>query len=216
MAYATISLVSAYLGGVTINDSSAVTSTQVSDWLDWADAEINKISGSKFITGSVTTSNYEYVDYDGSGYIYTEKKPIIAIQEISYDNLGLGNASSPNWVALTEGRTNTDDFIVYKEIGKIVFHGTAPYTSPRGTRLAYTYGYATTPDVVKELATALVAKKWLQAVNMKDLNDSPSNISVGSISLSGGTKSAEVMLKLNERIEELKKLVGVLDIRTLI
>lgn len=211
MAYSSIDLVSAYLGGVTIDDSSAVTSTEVGDWLDWADAEINKITGSKFVTGSVTTSNYEYHDYDGSGYLRVNKRPIIAVQEVSYYD-----PSTETWVTLDEGRTNSDDYIVYDDLGKIFFHGDAPYTSPRGTRIAYTYGYATTPSVVEELATALVAKKWIGAVSMKDVNDSPSDISVGSISLSGSNKSSELLVKVNERIEELKRLVGVLDIRTLI
>lgn len=211
MAYSSIDLVSAYLGGVTIDASSAVTSTEVSDWLDWADAEIDKITGSKFVTGSVTTSNYEYHDYDGSGYLYVNKRPLISVTEVSYYD-----PSTDTWSALSEGRTNSDDFIVYEDLGKLVFHGDHPYTSVKGTRVAYTYGYASTPNVVKELATALVSKKWLQAVSMKDVNDSPSDISVGSISLSGSDKSSEIIIKINERIEELKKLVGVLDIRTLI
>lgn len=211
MAYSSVDLVSAYLGGVTIDSSSAVTSTEVSEWLDWADAEINKITGSRFVTGSVVTSDYEYHDYDGSGFLYVDKRPVIAVQEISYYD-----PATDTWTALVEGRTNTDDFIVYNELGKLVFHGDHPYMSLRGTRIAYTYGYATTPEIVKELATALVAKKWVQGVSIKDTNDSPSNITVGSISLSGSTKSSEVLLRINDRIEELKRLVGVLDIRTLL
>lgn len=211
MTYTSIALVSAYLGGVTIDDSSAVTSTEVGDWLDWADEEINKITGSKYVTGSVTQELY---DYDGSGFLQLNKRPVIAISALEYNEVALGNGDA-SWVALTEGRASDDDFIFYDFSGEVLFHGTQPSTSPQGTRATYTYGYATTPALVEELATAIVSQQWLAGVLQKDANDSPSNITVGSISLTNARKS-ELLMKINDRVTVLKDLVGVLDLRTII
>lgn len=212
MAYSNISLVSAYLGGVTIDDSSAVTSTEVSDWLDWADAEIDKITGSKYVTGTVSNELYTYA---GGNFLRLNKRPVISITSLEYNDVALGNGDA-NWVALSEGRDSSDDFIFTDYSGEILFHGTRPYTDPQGVRASYTYGYATTPDLVIELATAIVAKKWLRAVLQKDVNDSPSNISVGSISITKNTSSADLLIKTNTRIGELKNLVGVMDVRMML
>ena len=210
MAYSSIALVSAYLGGVTINDSSAVTSTEVGDWLDWADAEIDKITGTKFVTGTVTNEEHTY---EGGNYLRVRKRPVISVTTLEYNTvrLGVGDAS---WSTLTEGRASDDDFIVTKHNGEILFHGDRPYTDPQGVRITYTYGYATTPNVVKELATALTAKKWLMSVMRKDTNDSPSNITVGSISITKA-QLGDLLLKVNEEITRLESLVGVVDIRLL-
>jgi len=214
MAYSDLDLVSAYLGGVTIDDDSAVSSTDVTEWLAWADAEIDKITGSKFVTGSVSEEVY---DYDGSGFLRLNKRPVISVTTLEYNDVPLGSGDA-NWVELVQGRASDDDFILSHDYsGEVMFHGTRPSTDVGATRVTYTYGYATTPVVVKELATALVAKNWLMAVVSKDTNDSPSNISVGSISITkSGASSASLLLKVNERIDQLWSLVGVLDVRVLI
>jgi len=212
MAYSSIDLVSAYLGGVTIDASSAISSADVTEWLDWADAEIDKITNSKYVTGTVSQ---EIMDYEGENWLRVDKRPIISVTTLEYNEnpLGTGDAS---WVALSEGRDSDNDFIVYKERGEILFHGTRPLTTPQGVRITYTYGYATTPDVVKELATALVAQKYLKAISGKDFSDAPSNVSVGSISISGGAKGADVAVVVKEDIQKLRELVGTMDLRCLI
>lgn len=80
MVYTTAEEVAAELGGVTINTASTPTKAQVEEWILQSDDEINERTGRVWGVTTVPTSDYEYSDYDGSGRIHFNNKPVLALK----------------------------------------------------------------------------------------------------------------------------------------
>jgi hypothetical protein len=211
--YCSVDDVAAELGGVSLTASTTPTSTTVSGWIDDAEAEIDLLAGTIFTTSAITTSAYEYSDYDGSGVIKFENYPLISVESIEYEENGLGNASE-SWVALTEGRTSTGNYIVYPELGVAKLHanstGNNPTVGYRNIRTTYTYGRATVPNTVKHLCAKMAAKRYLDSVASKTGTSEGGSITIGAISINDPTNYAITRVKaLNDEIDMLqKKVVG--------
>lgn len=218
MAYTTTSLVSAEIGGVTIDGSSTPTNTTVDLWIADAKAEIDERCGRTFESTAITSSAYEYHDYDGSGRIKLNNYPIISIESLSVEQNGL-SGDSADWQAMTEGRTSAGHFITYKELGVIAFHSNSlsvqPIAGSQNVRVEYTYGAAAVPANVKRLATLLVAQRYLQSVASKTATQEGGSVSVGTISVSDPTNYANVRLKeFGAEIDTLfNKLIGKFKVR---
>lgn len=217
MVYTTTANVSAELGGITIDGSSTPTATTVDSWIADAKAEIDERSGTTFESTAITSSDYEYHDYDGEGYIFTKKFPIISVESVEFETKGLG-APAASWVELTEGRTEDENFIVYKDLGVIKFHSSRltaqPIVGMQNCRLEYTHGYSSVPANVTRLATLLVAQRYLTTVASKTASEEGGSVTVGTISVSDPTNYANARLKqYDAEIKQLfADLVGTLKI----
>jgi len=198
MVYTTPSEVSAELGGFSLTASSTPTSTQVESWISDAESEVNELTGRVWESTAITSTSYEYQDYDGSGTIRLKKYPVISVQSLEYDAEGLGAASTV-WSTLSEGRTSGENFILYKEEGLINFHSsTNGATTPVGRqnmRLTYTHGTATTPNHVKRLTTLITAKRLIMSVASKAGSEEGGSISVGTISVDDPNNYVHTHLK---------------------
>lgn len=187
MGYTNIADVAAELGGVTINGSSTPTASQVQSWIEDATKEVEEITGRVWASTSVTSDSYEYIDYDGSGRMRLKKTPIISVDSVEYDSEGLG-AASTTWSTLTEGRTTSEDFIVYPEEGLIVLHASSTSrqlsSGKRNVRVTYTHGYNIVPRHIKRLTTLMVARRYIATVANKTGSDEGGSVSVGTISVS--------------------------------
>lgn len=187
MTYTTTTEVAAELGGITITSTSSPSTTQVTSWIRDAEAEINSLTGMSWNTQSLTGSVYEYHDYKGNNRLILNNAPVISITKVEYISSDWG-APSVTWTELTEGRTSSDSFIVYKDEGLIQFHNNTsgthlPKRGVQNVRVQYSYGKATVPNEIKRFATLLVAKRYMLSVASKTASEEGGAVSVGTISV---------------------------------
>lgn len=188
--YTDINAVAEELGGVTIDNASTPSSDFVSDWITEASDEIEQLTGKVWCEKAVSSTVWEYHDYDGSGTVRLNNAPVISIDKIQFEDDGLG-ASSTTWTDLTEGRTDSAEFVLYGGEGYIKFHpnstGNTPISGFKNIRVAYTYGYKFTPHRIKRLCTLMVAKRFIQSIANKSGSEEGGSVTVGPISVSDPT-----------------------------
>jgi len=207
MVYTNISSISEELGGFTIDNDSTPNNTTVNSWIDEADAIINERTGKVWTSN---TASSEYYDYDGSGSLFTQQSPIISITKLEKEVNGI-NAESESWTELTEGRLNTQDFIVYKPEGEIVFHGQSmPMAGYQNIRISYTYGKTSCPNIIQRLATMMVARRVINSVINNTSTSEGGSLSVGTIKISDPSIFGDRHVNfLKSEEEELFRTVGV-------
>jgi len=203
--YTTEAKIELYLGE-SFTVSTVPTTDAITQMIEHAEKEIDEYTGTSFTTATATD---ELIDADGTNEVYTKYRPIIAVSACTVDEAGLGNDSSPNWVARTEGRTTSTDFVLYTDEGKLYFYTDVPSVGKQNVKITYTYGYAATPKHVEELATLLVTRMIVKARLADNVYSSQDNIQVGPISIGkSGTQSAATVMQLDEDIERLWRLIG--------
>lgn len=203
MAYTDITLVSAELNGLVIDDSSTPSESTVNSWIADADAEIDLRTSTKWSSTEVTD---EVFDYDGTGYIKFPFSPVINVTSLAYENAGLG-AVTENWVPLTEGRTN--DYLLYVNEGEVELINNNVSKGKQNIKATFTYGYATTPAYISRLATLLVTKRVIGATLSASSQQGGGSISVGSISLSEpGSFSVSYVKGLDGDIADIYARIG--------
>lgn len=177
------------------------TLATVERWIDEASAQIDQIAGRVFQSTQYT----EELDYDGEEVLQLKNAPIISVDTFNYATVDIAKTSWPSYSAKTEDT----DFTVYENKGEVAILLTnfKPSAGRKRLSVTYTAGYAAAPDKVTMLATQLVAKRALDSVLNKDVNEKQSgkSISVGSISIvkpaQFGVQSYTV---LSSSIDELK------------
>ena len=93
-------------------------------------------------------------------------------------------------------------------MGEIALLGSKPYIGRKSVQVNYTAGYATLPPRVQKLATKKVARRIIDSLLEKDVNEKQSgkSVSVGSISI---VKPADFGVsqykELKSSIEELEQ-----------
>lgn len=215
--YATYTDVAAELGGVTITAASTPSSSTVDGWLSDSEAEIELLSGQVYATTAISSSDWEYHSYDGSGVIRLNKWPVQSVQLIQYEENGIG-ADTESWETMTEGYTGSGSFILYKDVGAIKLHGNTVSQTPvpghQNVRVAYTHGHTSVPRTVKQLATKMAARRYIQSVANESSTTGGGAISVGAISISDPTNYVTTYLSsINKDISDLQaKLVGTLRV----
>lgn len=206
VSYTTVTDVSNELNGLTIDGSSTPSSTIVEAWIedesDLLKRETGRLWGQETITD-------EYLDYDGGRFLQTKYAPIISITKFENERNGI-NASSENWLELTEGRTASNSFIVYKDEGELQFHGTTmPYAGYQNCRLTYVAGYATVNPTAKAITTKRVALRVIESVVNGQAGEEGGSITVDVISLSDPTTfSANRVKQLKNDLKELVAILG--------
>jgi len=205
MAYTTEANVEAYLGE-TFDGTTTPTSTDITLFISWADKLINDFTGTAFESTGVTD---EILDSGGLERFKLPKRPIISVTTFYVDKAGLGSSSSPDWEARTEGRTNSEDFVILKDEGVLYFHNDIPSTGIQNIKTTYNYGYSSVPADVAKLATLLVVREILRARLADNLYSSQDTISVGPITISKvGTQASVGVNELEKEINDCWKAVG--------
>jgi len=205
MTYTTEANVESYLGEA-FDGSTTPSTTDITLFITWADKLIEDYTGTAFESTAVTA---EILDSEGYTRFKLPKRPIISVTTFEVDKAGLGSSNSPDWEARTEGRTNSEDFVILKDEGILYFHNDVPSIGIQNIKITYNYGYGSVPKDVERLATLLVVKEILKARLADNLYSSQDSISVGPINISkAGTSSTASVRELDRDIEEAWKAVG--------
>lgn len=199
MAYTTVALVSSALKGVDINSTTTPSSSEVTEWMNEVDSEIDQIFGKSFTSTTITD---EYVDYDGSGYLRLPYAPVISISSLEHLKGGLGT-SNITTTSLSEGRTN--DFLIYKDEGEIKFYGNnAPTFGYNNIKWSGVVGYSSVPKWVQRLATLMVVRNYIKATVTNTAQKGGRSISVGNLSLGSPSNfSSSEVRDINAEIENI-------------
>ena len=218
MAYTTQAKVLAELGvaSSTVTGSSVPSSSDITTWISEAESEIDRVSGRVWESTAITSTDYEYHDYDGSGYIFLKNVPVISIQSIEYETKGVGVVTSANavWSSLTEGRGTDAHYLLYKDTGVVDFHknndNKHPKAGQQNIRVTYTHGQSTVPTYITRLATLIVAERYMKSFVNASTSREGGSVSVGTISVSDPTNfSINRMMGLqSEKNSLMKSLAG--------
>lgn len=205
--YTGIDNVSAELGGVAINSSTSPSATEVTEWIREAGSEIERLTGRVWAETAISSTVWEYRDYDGSGKVRLKNAPIISVEKAQFTTDGLGQ-SSTTWTDLTEGRTNSADFVIYKDEGVLKLHNNAvgkfPVTGFESVRVAYTHGYKQIPAYIQHLCTLMVAQRFIMAVANNTAQEGGGSVSVGTISVSDPNNYVHAHLgRVNTEVDRL-------------
>ena len=177
--YTTATLVKNELRATSSFSSSTYPSlTTVTEWIYEISDYINQIAGRTY----GVTSYSETFDYNGTDVLVLKNAPVISVTSVLYSTGVLGTTS----YGLTDTKVENTDYTVYKDSGEIEFLSNwKPTEGLKKIQVNYTAGYATTPYTVQMLATKLVAKRVLDSLMQKDVNEKQSgkSVSVGSISI---------------------------------
>jgi hypothetical protein len=243
--YTTTTLVSAEILQ-TIDGSSTPTNTQVDQWIEEAEAEIDEMTASSFVSATASNSIIPFTDettftvpttnyYTGnvradSGLNPTQnafflqdecgiqRRPIISITNLCSNQSSSCGTEADNWATLTEQTGSGGDFIVDCRTGRITLMRCRPYRlHPRGIKTTFVYGYsATVPELIKTLATKMIARRVLKAKIDSSNFLQVDNISLETMSVSKNTQQMVTYLKsLDDEIERLKeKVIGNFKIET--
>ena len=206
--YTNILNVSNELNGYSINSSTTPSDVTVLKWIEEASSEIDNATG--MVWDKRIVSN-EVHDYDGSGTFHTYNNPILSVTSLYKEVNGVGG-SSESWTLLSEGRLSTQDFMVYKPEGEIVFHGSRmPQAGFQNLKVSYSYGFSTTPVFIERLATLMVAKRMIYSVQSGSATNEGGTVSVGTITVSDPTTFGTNHLKsMSEEINSLFAKAGTL------
>lgn len=196
MSYTTVDNVSQALNNVEITSSTAITDSTVEQWISEAESRINNASSRTY--GTVLFDNKVF-DYDGSGFVKTPYFPLVSISLLEYNKYSVGSGQS-EWVSLSEGRSG--DFILHSDDGEIELLSSIPSGSQR-LRLSGVAGYTEVPSFIIELATAMVAKRFIEAVVTGSSATEGGSVSVGNISVKDPTTFGIDNLKKFENTIEL-------------
>jgi len=152
-------------------DYSDVPDSWVSSVLDQADDELESLTGRYF----GHTSGTEYIsveegDLKGGDVIFWLKNyPVTHINYVSC-NTASSVTDTPQWSASTGGLgndylTNSDDL----SLGRIRWIDNFPLAGQDRIKINYSYGYATTPPLVKELSILLAIRKLINSAVYKSI-----------------------------------------------
>jgi len=189
------------LNGLSITSSTTPSTDTVEEWIkqesDLLKRETNTSWGYEVVED-------EYLDYDGSGILRTNYAPLISITSFTTERNGI-EAATENWITLTEGRTSSANYIIYKTEGELHFHGsTQPYTGVQNCKLSYAYGYETVNPTVTLIVAKRVSLRIIETVVNGQSGEEGGNVTVGAISISDPSNfSADRVRQLKTDINEL-------------
>lgn len=126
---------------------------------------------------SEQTVTDEYHDADGSKWLWLKNKPVTEITSVEENTASLGDTA--DWVERTEG--HADDFLLWKEEGKIRFHDNKPDKGYRNVKVSYKHGYTTTPDHITDLTIVLTSMFVVTAMTAPEMIDNLRGYSIGDL-----------------------------------
>jgi hypothetical protein len=215
MVYTTIALVASYLQ-TTIDGSSTPSSTEVQEWIDEVEDEINHITKQQFeeitVTNQVLSANSDTSRMSANQHDRTPSwelpagndEIILPEQNITSLDVFEVNLSpdgvTPDWSALDIG----DDGDV-KLIGNRVSFLTSNFViRPQkvSVRVSYKYGRTSVPKFVQKLATRMVALQYIQSGLANEVSGGGGSIRVGDIQITEpGRFSQEFVMQTQKDVE---------------
>lgn len=227
--YTTEALVEAEIGK-SIDSGTVPTTTQVAQWIEEVEDYIDKRAGTSFTSTTVTNEIYPWSRYNAvfsptsgaravetgrhdsmSGFSVNSfklaKHPIISVSQL-YIN-GATDDSADSWSEFTQQTGSGGDFIVDLNTGYVTFLSQTPSWGERAVKVTYYYGYSTIPNVVKWLATKLVARRVLDMKIKQQQYTTTDTVTLASLSIKKESSQAVTLLaKLDADIEDLWRQVG--------
>jgi len=196
-----------------ISVSSEPTTSQVAQWIEEVEDEIDSITGTSFTSVIVTDAIIPFTHetaFNGSNNSYwygrnrqdmpreltnsfflqdtaggRQRRPIVSITSLSRNSSSSYGTEADDWTALTENTGSGGDYNIDNETGRVTILQCVPILGhPRGIKTTYNYGYSTIPEKVKTLATKMVAKRLLEAKATNSQVSSIDSISLEGISIS--------------------------------
>ena len=150
----------------------------VNEWIQQESDEVNVVSGRIWGTANYT----ETIDYQGEETLTLSNAPVVSVTNVLYSTGTLGTAL----YGLTNTRVENTDYTVYTDDGEVVIlENWNPVGGRKNIQINYVAGYAAIPDRIQKLVTKKVAKRTLDSLMQKDVNEKQSgkSVSVGSISI---------------------------------
>jgi hypothetical protein len=179
-------------GTITIDyDYADLPDSIIQQMISSSDSLIDTETGRTFGSSSGT----EYLNKEASQKVFFLKHyPVIALTSVER-NLSV-QTTVPDWETLSAGLG--EDYIANSEdleLGRIRWIDNFPYDGEDMIKVTYSYGYASTPSLVKELSILLTIKQM-------------ANSSVYKSIFKGYDNFTPVRLdEINNRIEELKRIL---------
>jgi hypothetical protein len=157
--------------------STYPTAEQALAWIEEESDYIKTLSGRNWGSDSYE----EVLDYNGEDTILLREAPILSVTSMVYATAPLGTDT----YSLSASMVEDTDFTVYKETGEISILGNIPYPGRKAVKVSYTAGFEDVPSRIKMLATKRAARRIIDSLLTKDLNEKQSgkSVSVGSISI---------------------------------
>jgi len=199
--YSTLDLVQAELRATEDFSSSTVpTADDVTTWIQQESAEVNQVGGR--IYGETTYS--EVLDYKGEETLLTSNSPITTVTSVLYSTSSLGSDT----YSLDVTKVEDTDYTVYKDSGELaILSNWTPSDGRKRIQINYDAGFTDIPDTIEKLTTKKTAKRVIDTLLNKDINEKKSgkSVSVGSISI---VKPADFGVK---QYQQLKTDIGQLE-----
>lgn len=193
----------------TFSSSTTPTLAQLTTWIQEESKIIELRTGTVF---SSTLASSVYLDYDGDNIFRLPHAPILSVEELRYNQSGLGQTAS--WLTLEEG--SDKNFITYLDEGEIQFvsgvNATNKVTPQAGNKkmlVSYYYGYDTTPLDIQRLATLAVSKRVVNSLLMSQSNTEGGTIQVGTISITDPSNfSVGWFRQVNDEMDNIYNSIG--------
>lgn len=160
------------------SSSTVPTLESIQEWIKQESAEVNGLSGRKY----GITSYSEVIDYSGEEIITLKNAPVQEVTDVLYSGWSLGTTE----YSLTEQKVEDRDYAVYAEEGEIaILPGWAPQVGRKRIQIDYLAGFSEIPGDIQKLVAKKVAKRTIDTLLSKDVNEKQSgkSVSVGSISI---------------------------------
>ena len=172
-------------------DYADVPDSIISQMIDNSDDLIESETGRIFDSTSTT----EYLNVEsGQKVFFLKSYPILSLTSVERNISTQTNA--PDWETLSAGLG--EDYLTSSadnDIGRIRFIDNFPYSGQDNLKVTYSYGYSSTPNLVKELSILLTLRQL-------------ANSSVYKSIVKGYDNFTPVRLnEIENRIEELKRIL---------
>lgn len=176
MAYTTRAAVEAYLQ-TSFDSTTTPTDTEVDQWVDDVDSEIDNLTARKWSATTETDEIYD-VAYDR---ILVNKYPLISVSDI-YVNTG--TEFEPTWETFA-----SQNILYYTKGDYIIFQ--YPLTGKRKVRVTYTHGVSAPTASVKHLATLLVCERIIRGDDLG--NGGTEDLTIGPLSIKSSVGLGRLM-----------------------
>jgi len=197
MSYTTVELVAAQLG-TSIDASSTPSSSDVSTWIEEADAEIDARTG---LTFEPEVFSNEIYDWEGNDNLIRVSSELVSVSTLEYNNQNAGE--TPVWTSKTEDV----DFFLYGDSGEIEINTKkfSPIPGHKRFKLSGTKGKASVPKEIQRLATLTVGNRVVETVVQNQAYaNSGGDVQVGTIKV--GNPSAFSISGVNAAKSEIENL----------
>lgn len=217
-----------------IDTTTSPTTTQVAQWIEEAEAEIDEMTESSFTSVTTTDSIIPFTDettfvvpttnffsgnvrsdraldsFHNSFFLQdtcgVQRRPIVSITNLCSNQSSSKGTAADSFTALTQQTGSGGDFIVDCRTGRVTLFDCKPqYGHPRGIKTTFVYGYSSTvPTLIKTLATKMVARRVIKAKIDSSNFTQVDNVSLETLSVTKNTQQMVVYLKSLD--DEIKEL----------